>query len=373
MNVKFEEAERVPVKDINVWPRDPLHYHVEFSFHARHYPLGYPLEISTNSSEVIRAAEQSWGVFPHLYSARPVHIRVGVVESGSKGLPLPPVYRAQHNLITIVSDAENFATCDVTSGFAFCWVSSSTIENLDFFRYHFLDLIVGVLVAPQHFAIVHSACVALDDRGVLLCGHSGAGKSTLAFACARRGWTFISDDAAYVQRRNPQPVVLGNPLSFRLRENSADLFPELGQHPIIRRQNGEMGFEVATANLPDCLTAFQCHIDFFIFLDRRYTGPARLNEIPTNEAFRRLDGFLDYTLAYADPFLNGSDPQRILYDPKAREEQRAALRKLLVGGTYELQYSTCEAAVQQLVALIRGDKTAPRTPKGNAEYRNAKL
>ena len=102
--------ECLPVRKTKPWPSDYLKYHVEFPLHAIFYPFGCPVEISTNSKEVIAAAQQSWGLFPNLVpSAAKVHIRIGVAENGSEELPPPPSHRAQHSLISVISDSENFA------------------------------------------------------------------------------------------------------------------------------------------------------------------------------------------------------------------------------------------------------------------------
>src|SRR4029077_15179946 len=120
------------------YPRDPLKYYVEFPLHAVHYPLGFPLEISTNSEAVIVAAQESWGPFPKLQSAKKIHLRIGVSESRQKELPKAPIFRAQRGLITIIADAENFVVGDVSRGFGFSWLTPVTAADSAFFRYPFL-------------------------------------------------------------------------------------------------------------------------------------------------------------------------------------------------------------------------------------------
>jgi HPr Serine kinase C-terminal domain len=337
------------------YPRDPLKYYVEFPLHAVHYPLGFPLEISTNSEAVIVAAQESWGPFPKLQSAKKIHLRIGVSESGQKELPKAPIFRAQRGLITIIADAENFAVCDVPRGFGFSWVTPVTVADSAFYRYHFLDVMAGLLLAPVHFAIIHAACVALDGHGVLLCGNSGAGKSTLAFACAQRGWTFISDDAGHALRRHTGRTVIGNPLYLRLRADASDFFPELLERPIILRQNGEMGLEIPTSSLPGFATAFRCAVDHVVFLNRSAAGGARLTRFPKIEAQRWLEDVLDLTLAYKPPWDGmAEEPEMILADQEAREEQRASIRELLTADVHELRYSSLDSAIECLESEVRG-------------------
>jgi hypothetical protein len=342
------------LEETRTWPRDPLQYYVEFPFHGAYYPLGLPLEISTNHRAVLTAAQQTWGPFPPMQSAAKIHLRFGVSDSGCPDLPRPPSFRAQRGLITIVSDSENFGVCDVTAGFGFSWVTPATVGDSAFFRYHFLDVMAGLLLAPIHFAIVHAACVAYDGHGFLLCGHSGAGKSTLAFACAQRGWTFISDDAGYAPRMNAGRTVIGNPLYLRLRKDASNLFPELREQAVVLRQNGELGFEIPTDNLPGIATAFQCKVDHIVFLKRDTIGSAKLAAFPKEEAQRRLEHVLEYTLA-CKPACNGigHHTDMALANPDAREEQKASIRRLLSADVHELCYSNLGEAIDCLESIVR--------------------
>lgn len=48
--------------------------------------------------------------------------------------------------------------------------------------------------------LLHASCVALDERGVLLCGPSGSGKSALALELMARGAILVADDKTEVFR-----------------------------------------------------------------------------------------------------------------------------------------------------------------------------
>ena len=345
------------LRETQTWPRDPLLYHLDFPFRASFSPLGFPMCISSNSPALVTAAEETWGPFPALFAAEPIHLRIGVSETPSE-LPPPPVLRAHRGIITVISNALNFAVCDVTGGFSFGWFTPAVIADADFFRYHFLDLIVGLLLAPLHFAIVHAACVAYRGRGFLLCGHSGAGKSTLAYACAQSGWTFISDDAGYVPLRSPSRAVVGNPLFLRLRENSADLFPQLADRPVILRQNGEFGFELSTGALPGLTRAFQADIDHIVFLDRQPTGPARLLPYAKDDARLRFENVLDYTLACKARDQGEAGTDGALASTDVRQRQKAAVGELLGASVHELTYSALDPAIDCLERLANGREAA---------------
>jgi hypothetical protein len=334
------------------WPRDPLRYFDEFPLRANHFPVGVPLEISTNSPAVLDAARQSWGPFPKILDVDPIHVRVGVSESKRTNLPPSPSILGQRGLISIVGDSENFATCDVTAGFSFGWMTPATVADQSFFRYHFLELMAGLLFSPAYFGVVHSACVSMNGRGVLLCGHSRAGKSTLSFACAQRGWTFIADDAVYTVRGDAGRRVIGNPLLLRLRPDAPTIFPRLENRAVILRQNGEFGFEIPTAELPDITTAFTCEIDHVVLLNRAPGESARINSFPKDYARKWMNEVLDLTFT-STPNPNGNRTEMFLASATAREEQRESIEALLSGGVHELIYSDLDPAIDRLESIVR--------------------
>ncbi len=85
------------------------------------------------------------------------------------------------------------------------------------------------MIEARHFCPIHAACIALNGRAVLLCGNSGAGKTSLAYACAKKGWTYLSGDATYIVRNRPDRTVAGRPFSIRFRAEARELFPELSE------------------------------------------------------------------------------------------------------------------------------------------------
>src|SRR5579863_8400749 len=98
--------------DDQLMQRAPLPHRAEF------YPLGFALQISTNSLSVLQAAQASWGEWKRKFDVQPVEMRVLVHLDGS--VPLEePVYRAQRHLFTITADSANFGICDLKSGYCF--------------------------------------------------------------------------------------------------------------------------------------------------------------------------------------------------------------------------------------------------------------
>src|SRR5262249_20959431 len=156
----------------------------------------------------------------------PVSLRIGVLDEGNANHRAAiPICRGQQNLLTTFADPHNFDILDLATGFGFGWFTSATVRQKAFFRFHFLEGMAMTLLMAQHLAPVHAGCVSWNGSGILLCGDSGAGKSSLSYACAQRGWTFVTDDASAVVRSRHDRMVVGNSHRMRFRESAIDLFP----------------------------------------------------------------------------------------------------------------------------------------------------
>jgi hypothetical protein len=314
---------------------DPIGCDFNLPLKAVFHPLGFTVEISTNCPEVLAAAEENWKSVERVFCAPPVQLRIAVIEGPATDCPPPPICRGQRNLVMFVASPYDFAVCDLTTGFASCWLSASTVENSAYVRYHFLDATVLLLIEALYLTPIHAACVAFQGRGLLLCGDSGAGKSSLSFACARRGWTFISDDANFLVRGRKKRVVVGDPHHLHFRESATELFPELRSHRLAPRINGEMAIELTTANMPEILTDSQATIDFLVFLNRQTSGPASLRSFSRDRASQCLE----QVICYGEQHL--------------RDAQKSSLRDLLLAPVLELRYSDLDSAVSCLEALVR--------------------
>ena len=121
--------------------------------------------------------------------------------------------------------------------------------------------------------------------GRMLAGESFAGKSTLAYACARSGWTYVSDDSVLVVRAREDRYAIGDPHSIRFRIDAPQLFPELADRMPIVRPNGKVAIEVRTAEL-GLTTVPGCQVEHIVVLTRERSGPACLRpvskEIPSS-------------------------------------------------------------------------------------------
>ena len=314
---------------------DPMMWGIELPLHGMFYPVGFPVEITTNSSEVLAAAEASWGQFAKSFSTSPIQMRLGVLPSASTVCPPAPSPRGQRNLITMIANQENFVALDTREGSAFGWLSEAAVRDRAYLRYYFLEATVWILLDSLYLTSVHAACVVLDGRGVLLCGDGGAGKSSLSYACARNGWTFLSDDSAKLIRRRQKPVVTGNPYQMRFRDSATKLFPELGSQPLTARLSGELSIELATVAHPEIAVTTECVVDYLVFLNRLEPEPEGLFLFPKDRALQWLEQVVRYG------------------EERVRDEHKAELRALVSAETLEMRYSSMDTALRLLEALVR--------------------
>ena len=314
----------------------PLIARQEFAHRRTFYPLGFAVEIETNSIEILLAASESWREQVCASTDPPLRIRLGVTQANSSGCPSAPVPRADGHLLSIVADAANFAVCDLLQGVAFGWVSEATLKNRLYFRYHFLEAIALSLISTSRASPLHAACVSFEGRGVLFCGASGAGKSTLAYACARAGWTFTSDDASYLLWESADLDVRGNAHQVRFRPSAKELFPELQGRSLTPRAAGKPSIEVFTAELPGIVTAKDSQVHYIVLLNRRISCQAELTPLTRDEMLPHLGGSL---------FAEEWAPH-----PRAK-----ILERLCAATMYELRYADVEDAIGLLERLVRGD------------------
>ena len=315
---------------------DPLLTKVSLEHEATFYPYGFPVRIRSNSVIVIEAADRSWGTYRCRYHQFPLDIRLTLSESNSPGCVEPPTFRSQGHLLSIVADRENFASLDLNAGFAFGWATQATAQNQEYLRQCLLDVMIYPLLEVKHLITLHAACVVHRGKGILLAGNSGAGKSSLSYACARRAWTFVSDDASAFRRSASIPMVIGHPQKFRFREPVGELFPEFRNLKSTIRAYGKPTIEVRTQAIEHIRSAEESPVDAIVFLNRPAykSGPPALVPISRKDAWKRL---CFSVWAVQIP---------------AFEERLIALERLIAVPTYEIRYSELDPAIDLLERFV---------------------
>ncbi len=316
----------------------PRHYAaplLESSFQAVFYPLGFPIRILSNSSAILHAAQQSWGSAQPAFQYPPLCLRIGVKKgAGSDGiLPPEPVHSLRGNLLVNSADPDNFVVANLKNGCALGWVTEATAASPLYLRYHFLEGIALSMISALRAVAVHGACLQVENRGVLLCGDSGAGKSTLAYAGARSGWTYISDDASYLLLDQDDSLVVGNSSRIRFRPSAARLFPEIDGRPVTPRAAGKPSIEVHTSEWPEIATAPSARIGQIVFLNRKRAT----HEVARLSPSQVMPWFM----------------QHVLLSTSSRTVQEKAISRLLKADIFELRYQDLNWAIQRVNQIAR--------------------
>jgi len=313
---------------------DPVLAHCVLPLEQTFFPLGFPVTIATNSSGVLKAAEQSWGRFSLLFPMAPIRVEAVVTAGDSQLCPPTTVCRIRGPLMTNIADGENFAVADFERRSGIMFVTDAAVAHQEYFRYFFLESTAMSLLSRGCATAIHAACVALDGQGVLLCGDSGAGKSTLAYACAQAGWTYITDDGSYLVHGREDLLVAGNSSVVRFRPTAEELFPELRGLPVIQRAGvGKPSVELWPAAEKAWAANNTATVKHVVFL-KRNVGVQELAVFP--RAVARL-----------------SMQQCAQCVPYGLEQQMDMIDRLLQCGTYELRYNDLDWATRRLEQLVR--------------------
>jgi hypothetical protein len=304
----------------------------DLSLRATYFPFGFPAEVRTNSEAVLELFGGLWGKFVKQRDTTPIRCEVQLVEGRGTACPATPTFRLMLPLMISIAGADDHCIVDLERAEAKIAISRAALLHPAYAQYFFLG-VPACCIATRYATPVHAACVALNGRGVLLCGDSGAGKSTLAYACARSGWTYVSDDGTYILDGGVDRQVTGNCHQVRFRPSAAKIFPEFEGYEITPRAAGKPSIELPTAPMAHLTCAQSTRADFICFLNRSTADSPQL--VPFSKDFARRS------------------MRQVLYGTEeSLDQQYEAIDKLLTAEVFELKYSNLDWAVDRLQSLV---------------------
>lgn len=218
--------------------------------------LGARFRFESNSEELLEVVDAAYAGLPrHKLSARVPRLCVRLVLGGAG-----PPYRSgsEPPPLTMFSGAGLLGGATVPSdcvviapeqGAALARISPRMLAHRYHTRYELIEFAVFTLGARcQGLVPLHSACIGLGGRGVLLMGASGAGKSTLALQCLLQGFDFVSEDSTFVTPDSLLATGVANFLhvradSVRFVARAGDV-KAISSSPVIRRRSGVRKLEI---------------------------------------------------------------------------------------------------------------------------------
>ena len=117
---------------------------------AKFFPLGFPLELRTNSEEVLALSRTQWGYFEQHFDTEPMLAEVYVVESpqqdaaAQQECPPQPQYRFLEPLLTTIADPQHYSIADLSRSRTKIVATSAALRHPLYFRYFFLECGAGV-------------------------------------------------------------------------------------------------------------------------------------------------------------------------------------------------------------------------------------
>ena len=315
-------------------PQDVLLSDMELPLRQTFYPLGFAVEIITNDPEVLKAAHESFGHRRLCRGNTALQVRIGISDGGSPHCPPEPTRREYNHLYSLVADGDNQALLDLKTCTSFVWLTKAALTNTLYFRYNFLEKAIYLLLGASAVTDIHAACISRNGKGILLCGDSGAGKSTIAYACARAGWTYTSDDTCYLVNDSERPRVIGHSHRVRFRPEAKALFPELESHSVTPRMEGKPSIEVQLSEFPELhiRASQEATVHSIVYLSRYPLARGRLAPLPTGTATSRIR-------------------QELFSAGEIREKHETTLQILSNVPTYELHYYDLHDAIRKLHLL----------------------
>jgi hypothetical protein len=240
-----------------------------------------------------------------------------------------PSMRGVNHLVYAGFDADNSLLIDLRRRLAISRFSAAFAADRDFWLRMIVPLVLGVAGASLGITALHCACVLKDSHGLILSGPSGAGKSTLAWALARHGFEFLSDEWTYFSSHEGKLRAWGLPAPLKLLPDAAVFFPELETMRVGTALNGERAYQFDPTDMPGVRRVESCEPRWLIFLERDRNSNLSLGEISPQEAMVRLEEGL------------------LAEEPSAAESQRTTLRALVGERCALLRHGSSPEAVRE--------------------------
>lgn len=234
---------------------------------------------ATNSEQILASVDR-WRCPSRPRSGRTFDMNVSLDPSlpCNRDVKTQTHFRGLHHLVFATIGSYELFVFDLRRKQVAGAVSQSSASEPSFWNSHWLPITIGVMGTTVGVIPVHSACLDLDGRALLIAGVSGAGKSTLSVALARRGFSLVSDDWTYLSEEADGLIANGINAPVKLLPDAVQHFPELSGRMPQRWFNGELAFEVAHEEFSQKPAASRSRPHWLLFLER--TSESGCNFVP---------------------------------------------------------------------------------------------
>jgi len=166
-----------------------------------------------------------------------------------------------------------------------------------------------VMATRSEYLQFHAASMAYRGQGFIFAGESGSGKSTLAAILLSRGWSYLCDEFALIDRKTA--CLLPFPKALCIKSGSFPMVRQLGL-PFARRRDyikelkGRVGY-INPTEVGSAVIAQATPLRYIVFPRFRPGEPPRLHPLPKTQAVMDVFQHCFNRNAFADcgiPFMS---------------------------------------------------------------------
>jgi hypothetical protein len=269
---------------------DFLHMRASTPHVETYRAAGAAWRLSTNSKQIMEAAEESFEAIPDSHLPIDLALRLWVDPQSQSRPPWPkPYVRGLEHLVYAGFSQGNSLVVDLRRRRVNGRLCAEFAADTQYWNRVVFPMLLSITAAASGVTELHCACVAKDGHGLLLAGPTRSGKSTLSMALAQSGFGFLADDRTFCSSRDRTLSAYGLLTDLKLRKDAIFWFPEAKVENIGDPNHSEFRVQ------PESLGLFrvrQCEPRLLIFLERHEATRCRLVPLAKEEAANRLEADL---------------------------------------------------------------------------------
>jgi len=182
-------------------------------------------------------------------------------------------------------DDKSFVNVDLKKGIARGFVCKEHLEAPWTISHRIFYVPVLEMMRAKGVCYIHAGCVCRGNQSILLSGGSGHGKSTLTYALARSRFSYLSDDAVFVENGPAGIEIFSFPEKIKLDTNSRSFFPEFDE---FEKSRGKMEIPLKSSRISDVVVRGEPYA--VIFCGIGHGKESKLAGLPRSETLLRLIG-----------------------------------------------------------------------------------
>jgi hypothetical protein len=291
---------------------DPFGERRRRSWRRRYLVLGARIDFECETAALAAVVDAAYAGLPATRGRRGMpgyRVQLRFMHGGTTRFRVPPRprYSSGAGLISAAIDASNYSLVAPENRSALIVASPAMLARPHDLRCELLEFAVFTLVSrDQPVLPLHSACVGVRDRAVLLLGESGAGKSTATLQCMLAGLGVLAEDVVFIEPR--RLTVTGVPNYIHLRLETPRLLPaalarRIRRAPVIERRNsGVRKYELDLRGSGSSRLLLPASLVAVVVLSRRRARPGGnlLHALPARDMLRTLDRDQPYARSRPD-------------------------------------------------------------------------